>query len=1131
MPELAAFIRDFNKDNNNGENVNCASFIVKFFRMGFHEKSRRLRAVWAEKKRIQDEKERRQKEEKLELEKKNQMKVSFDFTPEDKERAVVKLRTAARLYDKTTPGAMSMKSFEVKEMQPHVFKEQLRRIFNLHVNPPEMGALMSVFDGVFGFEEREKELKDAVERQKRADQAKLDEANRAQAELANKNTLKVSYTYTEDEFNSAIHKLLEAAWRYDKNMPGAPSLEAFESQFMEPHVLKEQLRRAFYMKVSPQELGALMHYFDPEAVGRIDCSTFLKKFFKTGYDERYRREVEWRQHQKQLTAHKEKVQEMKQAAAESRIALHHVDNSYTENDFKTAFAKLTEGAVKYSKSGPGAVGLEGFEAINMPPHVFKEQLKLVFNVKISIPELWALVAYFDKENTGAINCKQFVNQFLRTGFEERDRIRIGWRTEQRRRREKDDQKEEQKEQEKVRKAWSEVDFEFLEGDFDSALDKFVHICHQFDRRQLGPAGFAAFDAETLNPAEFRETMKRTFNLKVSARELGALVTYFDVAGKKVANCSAFLNAFVQVRVQCEEFKGKSDENTKLRELQAQLKEIYQTRISKQTSTDSKPWRQGNVAPSNILSTTKKVPKRKDAAPPTTAVEKYKLRVMVGRRTTRLDLSSKEVWPASASGETTERKEKAQKPLKTKPATDALDVSASLPNDFDLNVAVEEGEDGQAVFLTANEEVERLEGESEKQQRLDEEEEALMFDVQSDNVSVASQDAGQDPLSHAGAHFRLTIVPSEVMRLTDLTELWMCNNIISAIPSQIGDLKQLRILSLTNNRLNALPPEICLLENLRHLYLRGNRLTSLPNLLGRLRRLTEILLGGNRLADFPLVLTSLPQLTILDLSDNGLTSVLPAALTQMKCLTLLNVEGNKLTTAQCVVLAKTPWIDVKGCENALPVSRKASKEFSISPDEDAEFMGMLRNRAAVAVATNLRRKKLVRGASTPFNEYEIEEAARFRRDVQGDKYANSTYGHNGADADEDDEAGPMPMVQPKGYSDDKKLSYGGALMPGEGDAIAQYVQQNMRIPRRGEIGWSGEEIETLEVQGYVMSGSRHAKMNAVRLRKENQVYSAEEKRALALITFEEKQQKDNKIVGDFRSMLTKQLADSGINADS
>ena len=32
---------------------------------------------------------------------------------------------------------------------------------------------------------------------------------------------------------------------------------------------------------------------------------------------------------------------------------------------------------------------------------------------------------------------------------------------------------------------------------------------------------------------------------------------------------------------------------------------------------------------------------------------------------------------------------------------------------------------------------------------------------------------------------------------------------------------------------------------------------------------------------------------------------------------------------------------------------------------------------------------------------------------------------------------------------------------------------------------------------VMSGSRHRRMNAVRIRKENQVYSAEEKRALAM----------------------------------
>ena len=107
------------------------------------------------------------------------------------------------------------------------------------------------------------------------------------------------------------------------------------------------------------------------------------------------------------------------------------------------------------------------------------------------------------------------------------------------------------------------------------------------------------------------------------------------------------------------------------------------------------------------------------------------------------------------------------------------------------------------------------------------------------------------------------------------------------------------------------------------------------------------------------------------------------------------------------------------------------------------------------------------------------------------------------------------------------------MPGEGEAIAQFVQQNMRIPRRGEIGWQAEEIEGLEHQGYVMSGSRHQRMNAVRLRKENQIYSAEEKRALALITFEEQQQKESKIVGDFRQMLTARVRDAGASnlADS
>uniref|UniRef100_A0A8C0B7V5 NF-kappa-B-activating protein C-terminal domain-containing protein n=1 Tax=Buteo japonicus TaxID=224669 RepID=A0A8C0B7V5_9AVES len=99
-----------------------------------------------------------------------------------------------------------------------------------------------------------------------------------------------------------------------------------------------------------------------------------------------------------------------------------------------------------------------------------------------------------------------------------------------------------------------------------------------------------------------------------------------------------------------------------------------------------------------------------------------------------------------------------------------------------------------------------------------------------------------------------------------------------------------------------------------------------------------------------------------------------------------------------------------------------------------------------------------------------------------------------------------------------LSYGHALLPGEGAAMAEYVKAGKRIPRRGEIGLTSEEIASFESSGYVMSGSRHRRMEAVRLRKENQIYSADEKRALASFNQEERRKRENKILASFREMV-------------
>ncbi|CAO2826458.1 unnamed protein product [Amaranthus hypochondriacus] len=123
-------------------------------------------------------------------------------------------------------------------------------------------------------------------------------------------------------------------------------------------------------------------------------------------------------------------------------------------------------------------------------------------------------------------------------------------------------------------------------------------------------------------------------------------------------------------------------------------------------------------------------------------------------------------------------------------------------------------------------------------------------------------------------------------------------------------------------------------------------------------------------------------------------------------------------------------------------------------------------------------------------------------------------------------GPQPLPKAEGH-----ISYGGALRPGEGDAIAQYVQQGKRIPRRGEVGLSADEISKFESLGYVMSGSRHQRMNAIRIRKENQVYSAEDKRALAMFNYEEKAKRESKVMTDLKRLVQRTIGeDVGPNHD-
>ncbi|KAG6580871.1 NKAP family protein, partial [Cucurbita argyrosperma subsp. sororia] len=219
-------------------------------------------------------------------------------------------------------------------------------------------------------------------------------------------------------------------------------------------------------------------------------------------------------------------------------------------------------------------------------------------------------------------------------------------------------------------------------------------------------------------------------------------------------------------------------------------------------------------------------------------------------------------------------------------------------------------------------------------------------------------------------------------------------------------------------------------------------------------------------------------------------------------------------------------------------RKRSKNgrkrrYSDSDDSENSEGEKLRKRKSSSTSTKSRSKKNrqseteSKGSSSEENSGSEDVDAKSKLKIDGDKMAEIN-----AEAlkikeileaqkkpafDNEMPVGPMPLPRAEGH-----ISYGGALRPGEGDAIAQYVQQGKRIPRRGEVGLSAEEIQNFETLGYVMSGSRHQRMNAIRIRKENQVYSAEDKRALAMYNYEEKAKRERKVMDDLQRLVQRHI---------
>jgi leucine-rich repeat protein SHOC2 len=164
--------------------------------------------------------------------------------------------------------------------------------------------------------------------------------------------------------------------------------------------------------------------------------------------------------------------------------------------------------------------------------------------------------------------------------------------------------------------------------------------------------------------------------------------------------------------------------------------------------------------------------------------------------------------------------------------------------------------------------------------------------------------------------KLTSIPFNIGRLTDLTCLDLRRNQLTSLPASIGNLNNLTHLDVQRNKLTFLPASIDNLSNLTHLHLNGNLLLSLPNCISEMKNLThlhvnanlltslpesfveqneliELLVSGNSLDYLPLNLSRFVKLKKLDISDNKFIT-LPNDISKLIKLVSLNLASNQLT---------------------------------------------------------------------------------------------------------------------------------------------------------------------------------------------------------------------------------------------
>lgn len=175
-------------------------------------------------------------------------------------------------------------------------------------------------------------------------------------------------------------------------------------------------------------MAALIHLFDDNGDGCIDCDEFIRSFYRIGYEERekyyYKHLQRTRKLQQQEILRKKKRDEY---YLQKNILTLPEDPSalLTEENRTAVFNKIQEIAVNYERREHWGNSLMPFDSTSLSPTRFREIIKQQFQINLTTVDLAVLLDEFGIDTANGekeINCKEFLSYFFHIGREAKEKI-------------------------------------------------------------------------------------------------------------------------------------------------------------------------------------------------------------------------------------------------------------------------------------------------------------------------------------------------------------------------------------------------------------------------------------------------------------------------------------------------------------------------------------------------------------------------------------------------------------------------------------------------------------------------------------------------------------------------------------